>query len=447
MLSLDTLLKSVLCGSLLLANASFAKDLPGPIRALANDYVVVYESPDAAEVYCYSPGIIRLDSGRLVATLDLGGKGVKKHNIEKRGKILTSDDKGKTWTLRGEFNFVHARPFVAGKNIYVLGQGGDLKIVSSKDNGENWSETSLLTKGQFWHQSACNVHYANGNVYLVMERRVLNKINGWAVGELAPVLMRAKVTDDLMQAKSWTFASELTFQDALPATQGENKGEPDIDYFGVPFYPSNYPIGFRAGPRRFSAPIGWLETNVVQFVDPKHIWHDPKGKTFHLWARSHTGGTGYAAIAKVVEKEDGSMVTELEKVPSGVKALFLPCPGGHMKFHVLYDEKTKLYWLLSSQATDSMTIATELSPNRFSLPNNERHRLQLHFSTNMVDWCFAGLVATGETDLESRHYASMVIDGDDLHVLSRSGDKRAKSAHDGNIISFHTIPKFRELVY
>ena len=27
---------------------------------------------------------------------------------------------------------------------------------------------------------------------------------------------------------------------------------------------------------------------------------DLDGKTFHLWARSHTGGTGYAAVAKVV---------------------------------------------------------------------------------------------------------------------------------------------------
>jgi hypothetical protein len=37
--------------------------------------------------------------------------------------------------------------------------------------------------------------------------------------------------------------------------------------------------------------------------------------------------------------------------------------------------------------------------------------------------------------------------GDDLHVLSRSGDERAKSSHDGNIITFHTVPRFRSLVY
>jgi len=48
---------------------------------------------------------------------------------------------------------------------------------------------------------------------------------------------------------------------------------------------------------------------------------------------------------------------------------------------------------------------------------------------------------------QGRHYASMVIDGDDLHVLSRSGDERAKNAHDGNLITVHSVRGFRDLVY
>jgi hypothetical protein len=94
-----------------------------------------------------------------------------------------------------------------------------------------------------------------------------------------------------------------------------------------------------------------------------------------------------------------------------------------------------------------MTRPDRLPPERFNLPNNERHRLVLHFSKNCVDWCFAGVVCMGATAGQGRHYASMVIDGDDLHVLSRSGDQRAKSAHDGNLITFHTVRQFRKLVY
>ena len=41
----------------------------------------------------------------------------------------------------------------------------------------------------------------------------------------------------------------------------------------------------------------------------------------------------------------------------------------------------------------------------------------------------------------------MVVDGADLLILSRSGDDRAKSAHDGNLITLHRIPGFRGLLY
>ena len=44
---------------------------------LANEFRVLYESPDPATVFAYSPGICRLASGRLVATMDQGGPGVK----------------------------------------------------------------------------------------------------------------------------------------------------------------------------------------------------------------------------------------------------------------------------------------------------------------------------------------------------------------------------------
>jgi len=58
--------------------------------------------------------------------------------------------------------------------------------------------------------------------------------------------------------------------------------------------------------------------------------------------------------------------------------LYVPCPGGHMRFHILYDDVTRLYWLLSSLPTDSMARPERLPPARYGLPNNERHVLALH---------------------------------------------------------------------
>ena len=420
---------------------------------LSPDHTVLFSSPDHASVHCYSPGLVRCPSGRLIATIDIGGSGVASMSGPKysrgerdwawKGMVFSSDDHGRTWAHRWDFPFMHARPFCSGDALYVLGHAGDLMVMRSDDEGLSFSEPVALTEGQFWHQAPCNVLESGGFTYLVMERRVSFDIRTWYVGELAPVLMRGAIGDDLTLRENWTFASELTFRDVLRDTETL----PDIDSFGVPFFEAPYPTGSYQADGRSCAPMGWLESNVVQIVDRDHYWHDPRGRTFHIWMRAHTGGTGYAAVAKVVCRDDGSMTTMLETVPSGKNVLYVPCPGGQMKFHVLYDEPTQLYWLLSSQSTDSMTRADRLPMDRYNLPNNERHRLQLHFSRNMVDWCFAGLVVKSPSPKQARHYASMVIDGDDLRVLSRSGDERASDAHDGNLITFHTVRDFRSLVY
>ncbi len=420
------------------------------VRPLADDFTTVFTSPDPQRVFAYSPGIVRLQGGRLIATLDLGGPGMKdwpgakgiRYGQPVQGKVYTSDDGGKRWTHRADFPFMHARPFVAGAALYVLGQAEDLMIIRSDDGGLTWSAPARLTDGEDWTQAPCNVHYANGCVYLVMNKRPYAR-KGWPVSIEAPVLLRGRVGDDLTRRDSWTFASTLVFRDIV---------QPDkLDWFGVPFFESNFDSATFPAPNRAMEPIGWLETNVVQFTDANHLWHDPTGRTFHLWSRAHTGGTGYACIAKVVEGGDtpgtGSMTTMLETVPSGKRMLYVPCPGGQMKFHVLYDEPTGLFWLLSTQATDSMLRPDRMPADRYNLPNNERRRLQLHFSKNMVDWCFAGLVAVGPIEKASRHYASMAIDGDDLVVLSRSGDERAKTPHDGNLITCHRVRGFRGLVY
>ena len=418
---------------------------PNPL--LATEFDVVYEAPDANSIYCANPGLLGLDRGRLVATFDLTGPAARdlpataRWDVGQYGycwvsRILTSDDRGKTWIHHADFPGQHERPFVAGDSVYVLGHANDLTIMRSDDRGDSWSQPAKLTDGQVWHQSACNVHYAHGNVYLVMERQTRLNVPGWPVAQLAPVLLRAPVHADLTSRDSWTFASELVASDVLH----------DDDLFGVPFWnPGNTdPTGQSF---RRMAPMGWLETNVVQFVDPDHIWYDPTGHTFHLWMRAHTGGTGYACILKVVENDDGTMTTMLEKVPSGRSVAYVPCPGGQMRFHVLYDEPTRLYWLLSTLAWDSMTRPERLPATRFSLPNNERQVLALHFSRNMIDWRMAGVVAQGNSAKESRHYASMLVDGEDLLVLSRSGDHRSKSAHDGNLITYHIVEHFRGLVY
>ncbi|WP_167549738.1 KpsF/GutQ family sugar-phosphate isomerase [Ensifer aridi] len=422
----------------------------GPLgRSLAPNFSVVYRSPEPTTIFCYTPGIARSKNGRLIATLDVGGPGVAYVSGPKasraggtrfgQGKLFTSDDGGSNWLHRMDFPFWHARPFFADDVLYVLGQQGDLMIMASHDYGNTWSEPARLSRGEKWHGSACNIHYHGRHLYLALDQRKDLRIEGWNVAGLAPRVLRARVDANLLDRTEWSFSDASPFNNIV--------SDEAVDWWGVPFYrtPERRPAELGAG--RVCAPMGWLEPNIVRFLDPSHTWHDPSGKTLHLLLRSNTGGTGYAALAKVIEDDDGRMRTFIERAPSGKNALFMPLPGGHLKYYILFDSKSSLFWLVSSQPTDSMAKLSALSSERYNLANNERHRLQLHFSKNCVDWCFAGLVTAGVGERHARNYPSMVIDGEDLVVLCRSGDDASLNAQYTNLITSHRIRDFRSLIY
>jgi hypothetical protein len=412
------------------------------MKFIAQTESIIFESPDAQNVYCYSPGIARTEAGRLIATFDLGGPGVAElpgvksthgdFGLCNQCKVFISDDHGNNWRHAADLPMMHARPFIAGDVVYVIGHNGVLSITGSYDEGETWSEPAVLDDSEIWHQAPCAMDYRHGKVYLTMEAQ----IPGATWPGVAPVLMSAEVNSDLLRRENWNFSNKLVF----PLNREDYTG------WGVPFYPTGNLTPDKSD-KRFCGDPGWLESHVLRIYDPAHNFYDLEDKTVLLLMRAHTGMANIGAIAQGKEADDGSLKLEMLKSPAGAPLLFVPLPGGQMKFHIVYDEVTKLYWLVSSQATDSMTRPDLLSDDRYGLPDNERQRLQLHFSTNLFDWCFAGIVAMGDSSRESRQYAGMVIDGDDLLVLSRSGDNRARSAHNGNLITLHRVEEFRRLVY
>lgn len=88
-----------------------------------------------------------------------------------------------------------------------------------------------------------------------------------------------------------------------------------------------------------------------------------------------------------------------------------------------------------------------VSEFRYGLPNNERNRLVLYFSKNCVDWIFAGVISIGQKEQHARNYPSMIIDGNNLIIVSRAGNDQAKDCQYNNAIMMHQINNFRELVY
>jgi len=412
---------------------------------------IVYTSPEPSTIFCYTPSITIAQAGRLIVSLDLGGDGVKNLNGFKssradgtrfgQGKIFISDDNGCNWSLIQDFPFWHARLFTIENDIYLMGHSGDICIMKSEDNGASWSDVHFLTKGEKWHSSACNVIFSKGYVYLAMEQRCrLNEIEGWDVAGLSPTLFRANIKDDLCLPSSWNRSEKYIYKEVFK--------EINFDFFGIPFYDCKPNKSKEIAVGVNNAPLGWLETNVVQFVDKDHIWYNNAKEVFHLFLRAHTAGVNYANLIKIEVQKDGSMIPAFETSPSGINISYIPFPGGHLKFFILYDDISELFWLISNQATDSMKNVKSLpDTNRYGMPNNERHRLQLHFSKNCMDWCFAGMISSSQNELLSRNYPAAAIKGKDLHVICRSADKNALNPQYNNLITHHVVEDFRQLIY
>ena len=376
---------------------------------------VIAVSPNPDSIYLYTPAIVEGFDGRFVVAVDYGGPGtyaldgVKSdfgdYKAGNQIRVLLSDDKGRTWReTPARIPMMHEILFKAGSSLYMVGHSGRLLVTRSDDNGQTWSDPAVLCPEPRWHQSCTAVDIYDGKVTLAYEKWVAEPHPWPGVG---PVLMQAPVDADLTQASNWKF-SELY--------------DPDADMEAA--RPSGIPV---------TAPghAGLLETNVVRVYDPERPFYDSTGRSVVLMARASTGFPDIGVMLRGYEREDGSLaIGRLHKNDGDV--YFTHIPGADLKFYVLYDAETQLYWLLHSQIDGRM---------------NGRRRLALSYSPDLLRWTFAGLVAVGPTDHSARHYATMIIDGDDLCIVSRSGDERARTAHDGDIVTFHRVRDFRSLVY
>ncbi len=409
-------------------------------------YIELWRSPDPEHVFGGAPGMIRLRNGRLIATMQVNSRskdflrGLKDDGWGPwRGKVYTSDDRGKTWTYRADTPLGGMRLIEAGGVLYILGINGGIAIISSADSGDSWSEPERIVEGGQWYSQACGITYTSDSVYVVVDR-VTEEVRPISRGVYAPVVFAARLQDDLARRASWILSDVFTYDEAVRL-----HGKPNL--FGVPFYG----YGFYSDNPKDRRPMyrtGWFESNIIQIHDPEHIWYDPSGRTFHIFMRATTGTVNIGAMARAEESEDRERISvTLQKAPSGEPMLYVPLPGGQNRFHITYDEKTGLYWLLSLQTTDSMKRVELLHPKRWNLPNNERNRLALYFSKNCMDWCFACLAVHVPDETQSRHYGPAVIDGDDMHILCRSAGPESPNAHDANMITFHTVTDFRSLVY
>jgi len=420
---------------------------------LAPAAIDVFKSPDPATVLLGNPSVVALPGGRILVSLDLAGPGVKRLPGPKgrmassghwlQGKVLASADKGQTWVPKFDFPFHEARLFRVGGILYLLGLAGEFRIMKSADGGESWSRMEELALGEGEYvQPPSNILCARDQIYAVVLKSVAAGGKGEGGRSLVPVILRARQGSDLTNRKSWSWS-----EPGKPLHELAPLGS--MDFFGVPFFPLQEAGADRGGGGRrvVTRRIGWDALHIVEIKDSHHTWHDPRGRALHIVSRAETHRSNLAALARMVEDETGRISIGLETTPAGTRMAFVPLPGGNLKFDLAYDDESKLFWLASNLVSDSMTRVEKLPPDRKGLPCDERQRLQLHFSRNLVDWCFAGCLDSGAGAKEWRHSCRLAIGGSDLYVVCCSGHPGLGGLGYTDRITFHAVPGFRELAY
>ncbi len=412
----------------------------------------VFASPDPDDVSLTYPTLAALPAGRLVAALDQTGPGVKKLQGPKgrdtqsshwvQGRILTSNDRGETWQQRSQFPFSHPSLFRDGASLYCLGHRGTLQITKSLDGGVTWSAAVALPAGSgaeaVYFHSPCRVLVTAESVHVALLKHSTPSFKADPAALLTMEIWRARAGADLTDHRSWTPGEPTApFHAWAPLDR--------LDQTGMPFYACPAPDrGRDVGGRRWASPPGWMEPHVLPLVDPDHTWYEPGAENLFVLSAVRLHRANMGMILRL-DQRDGRPLPTFIRTPSGRGFTFLNLPGGHRPFDVLYDDVSRRYWLVSNRAADSMRRPDRLPPSRPGLPEDELDGLQLHVSTNLVDWEFTGLVARPAADRLTLLNPSMAVRGAELSIVCRSGGANRRRPHDTDRVLLFQIPNFRDL--
>lgn len=375
---------------------------PPPRRAepLAQEYVVLTTTDDRNVCTC-GPGIAHAPDGSLLATVPYWWRGGPKRPGVVH--VLRSSDGGETWERLPSLEYFTAMPWTHDGALYLFahrdGQGGyrndDLVLHRSEDGGRTWSEPVTLFEGHFWNCPTGIVTH-DGHVYRAFDQL---DVSGRAERVVAGDLSR-----DLMDPASWRISPPVPFPGPVPEL-------------------------CRGGRCRNSR---WLEPNVIQI-----------GGKLRLLSRVEMDAMATANVCGVCDLSDDGEKLNLEF------SQYYPMPGGQNKFHIVYDDVSRLFWTAATLVTDSqdqLGYCQEARKRRefTGTGGNERRILMLMYSMDALNWFQAGCIAMAPRLRQSFMYASLLIDGEDLLVLSRTS-REGRDQHDADLCTFHRVRDFRRL--
>lgn len=194
------------------------------VRLIRTGYVpgtvINYLHPDDREYafsgnYLCSPSLLRLPSGRLLASMDV----FNQNSPQNLTLVYYSDNDGSDWEyLTDIFPCFWGKLFLAGGKLYMLGvsrEYGDLLIGRSDDEGASWTTPTVLFRGANF-SGECGIHRAPMPVE-ISHGRVMTDIQygAWARGKFGDAVVSAPEGSDLLDAKNWV-SSEIWLPEQHP---------------------------------------------------------------------------------------------------------------------------------------------------------------------------------------------------------------------------------------
>lgn len=375
---------------------------------LAPDFVVVAESPDPALHYAGSPCLIAGPDGRLLASYEWFQPAPLTETLPNQLEIAASEDEGASWRPLARLDMIWPSLFVVGAAVYLIGNrrlSREIVIQRSRDGGVTWSSESVLFRGPY-HNAPTSVLMRNGQVYRAFETcppgdDVVGR------GQWRSLVVAGDMERDLLDPAHWRMSNQLPFPE-VPWQLQQGR------------YAASYEDRVVENC--------WIEGNVI----------DVRGELRVLLRTIIDGYTtgGIAAVNRVVDAGDDLRCEFLQ---------FHPMPGAQCKFHIVHDAVSDLFWTAVNLQTNSWQDRKAFRDMGFTgPPGNERRLLMLMYSLDALNWFQAGCIAMTRSPMESFSYASLLVRGADLLVLSRTS-LGGRNQHDTNRITLHRVKRFRQL--
>jgi hypothetical protein len=289
----------------------------------------------------------------------------------------------------------------ANKPSATHSRNDDLLLLRSDDGGRTWSEPVTLFKGHYW----------NCDTGMVLHDHHLY----WAVDDLSlgqnrgPRLVAGDLTQDPMSPAAWRISNV-------------------VPYPGMPEAMMNPKYA------NLELPSQYLEPNVIELNGHIRVLAVVKPR------RQTTTN-----LCAVLDSTDDGHTLDLHFTE------YSPMPGGHLKFCILRDEPSRLFWATANFSVDSQGAVdwyTKAHGHNYAGigdgGGNDRRFLMLQYSVDGLNWFPAGCVAQAAKLSQSFMYACPVVDGGDLAIIARSS-VNAPNQHDADTATFHRVRDFRKL--